>query len=263
MSAIVLSMLSVFLFTGCEKDTAVAPNSNRQDVIDKFKRLKFQTVTTTEDSSEEQEETKDNSSDFVQPDAGPDAQFATNTGSNNMFTDPNSSTDYFAVNGQFGYGGGSFTLNGESHDILFGFCGADIFDDLDTLGKSDEVEIFVGLAGDLDLTDLESDTASFENGYFIYALSYNGGTELVNFNDPEDFENRDDFAVVMIIEFNDEFNEGKIYFSTGGNITFSGSQVLLAGVSLVDSEGNANGSLDAILECVNFNVLGIEDEMER
>lgn len=252
MSAVTIGMLSVFLFTGCEKDAAVAPENNRGDIIEKFKRLKFQTVTTTSEENSSSTSTK-NSTDFVGPTGGNDAEFAPSTGSNDMFTDPNSNADYFGVNGNFGFGGGSFNFNGENFEMLLGFCGSDLFGDLDSLGEMDEVDIFVGIAGDVTMEELMADTGSFlENGYIIYAISYNNSTDLINFYDYEDIGD-EGFAAVMLMDLSADSEDEGMYFSTSGNIVFSGSQVSLSGVSMVNAEGDASGSLDANLECVSYS----------
>lgn len=250
MSAIVLSMLSVFLFTGCEKDTAVAPQQNDNNIIDKFKRLKFQTVTTTTEDNGNFSDNSKKDTEFTRPGGGSDATFAPSTGANDMFTDPSSDADYFAVNNYFGMGGGSFTFNGQKHDVAFGFCGTDLFGELDMNGELDQVDIFIGVAGDW---AFENGSEEPENGYIIYAFSYNGSTNINNFNEIDEAETIDNMAFVMIIEFNEDLQNAKFHFSTSGSMTFSNSQVLLSGVNLVDMDGNNSGTVDANLECINFS----------
>ena len=248
MSALVLCMLSVFLFTGCEKDTAVAPDSKSNNMLDKFKRLKFQTVTTTEkDKDNNFADNNSSSTEFTQPNAGGDAQFAPSTGMNDQFTDPSSTdAEFFGVNGMFGLGGGTFTFKGKTHDIGFGFCGSDIFGQLG--GRTENVDIFIGVAGDWSLDQGSSEPTS---GYVIYAVSYNGSTNLKNFYDYQSESEIHNAAFVMIVDVSEDVDGSDIYFSTGGSLTFSGSTVSMAGVRMVDSEGKNVGQVDANLECVN------------
>ena len=262
MSAIVLSMLSVFLFTGCEKDTAVAPQQNDNNIIDKFKRLKFQTVTTTskDNGNFSNNSTKDN--EFVKPGSSGDVMFAPSTGSNDLFTDPSSSdASFFGVNSGFGIGGGSFSFKGKTHNIAFGFCGTDLFSELDMNGELDQVDIFIGVAADN--WTLESDGSSApENGYIIYAISYNGSTNISNLSDFDGTDNINNMAFVLLIELGANENQGgEMYFSTSGNMTFSDSEVALSGVKMVDLDGSNVGTIDAILECVN--ITGYENEPVR
>lgn len=240
-------ILSVFLFTACEKDTAVNPQSNKGDIIEKFKRLKFQTVTKTKgNSSGSYASPGDGNANFVTPNSSGPSFSSVDAGSNNQFTDPMSSANTFAVNGNFGFGGGSFTLNGEKIDIAVGFCGTDIFGELGLSEEElDEVDIFIGVAGDF---DIESNSEG-EIEYLVYAISYNGGTELSNL-DEIDENNMDGLAFVMIMEFNE--NNFKAYLSTGGSIAFSDTYMTLSNVSLVDEEGMDAGSMDAAFECVNY-----------
>lgn len=246
-------LLSVFLFTSCEKDTDLKGSTDNTNMIEKFKRLKFQTIPTSDGTSIGGfTGTSGGGITFTPPSGSGGTQFSGTSGSRNLFTDPTSSNPYFGVNGFFGQGGGSFTLNGKKVDLAFGFCGQDIFGELDGNFSNDDLEkidIFIGIAGQFSI----GDTSDLGIDYILYAISYNGGTKLNNLNDFDNDDNFDNLAFVLVIEFNEELNESKVYLSTSGTITFSESQLTLGNVKLVDEDGDNNGSLDASLECIQFD----------
>jgi hypothetical protein len=248
-----LMSLSVFLFTSCEKETDTISASENKNIVEKFKRLKFQTVPISNGG------TTGNfvgftggGLNFLPPNHSGPIQFASTTGSKGLFTDPFSSAQIFGVNEMFGQGGGSFTLNGKKVALNFGFCGQDFFGTLDNSFKDDDLDkldVFIGVAGDFAFDDTGSSPGI---DYLLYAISYNGGTKLSSLYDLNKNEKLKDLAFVLLIEFMNEDN-AKVYFSKSGNITFSGSQLTLSDISLVDEEGmSANGKLDAALECVNI-----------
>ncbi len=244
-------LLSVFLFTSCEKDTDLKGSTDNKNMIEKFKRLRFQTIPISDGTSTGGfAGTSGGGISFIPPSGG-GTQFSGTNGSGNSFTDPTSSNPYFGVNGFFGQGGGSFTLNGKKIDLGFGFCGQDIYGDFSgnfSQSELKQLDIFVGIA-----SDFFTDTSTLDIDYLIYAISYNGGTRLSNLDDFNTDDDLKNLAFVLVVEFNEEFSQGKIYLSTSGTITFSESQLTLGNVRLVDEDGVSNGSLDASLECIRFD----------
>lgn len=265
--------LSVFLFTSCEKESdGEAERGNR---LEKFKRLQFSTGSASSSTNSGSGTFIGNGSNisYVPPGGAGSAQFApAPSGNANGFTNPNSTGTNFVVDRSFGEGGGSVTIDGERYDMDFAFCAeADFlgfFDngsDSSSSGNGDgpELNLFVGIAGEFSFDGADSSSSDGPGlDLVLYAFSYNGGQQISSFDTFEgDLGKRFKGAFIIAVAFGENEQgetEEAFYFATGGSLAFSGSEVLMSGVTMtkveIGSESNGltgeTANLAANLTCV-------------
>jgi hypothetical protein len=261
--------LSVFLFTACEKDTDNygVQNENR---LEKFKRLTFSSGSTSSSTSSTSSGTFTGSGGNISytPPSGGGNTFAPTSGGGNGFTDPMSNSNSFSVGSALTSGGGTVTLDGKSYELDFGLCvDSDLFGIAEgPSGENLELEAFIGVSGDFDISmvgDDESDDFGFD--LLFYAFSYNGGSQIGDFDSFEGNGEIGKAAFVIAVKFAPgEDEDGTLYFATEGSINFSGSNVVASSLKMAkvneDQMGNSLGKLvraSAFLECGS---LTFEDE---
>lgn len=267
-SALGLAILSVFLFTSCEKESEGIPK--KVDRISKFKSLTFtgESASTTTTASTGSFTGNNNNITFVPPENNESPSFASSLEEGQAFTDPRSVGDNFSIASyfSFGMGGGTVTFDRKSYDLAMGFClSSDLFGFTDDFGNNggsavDNLDLFVGIAGDFNL-----DGGSFESssGLFLYVFSYNGGSDIGSFDAFNNTGNVDNKAFVIAVRFDGGANAAGVYFGTSGTANFSGSNVVLNNVKMAGIEENSTGDywlssrkvdLSAFLECGNFEL---------
>lgn len=268
LGAIATVTLSVFLFTSCEKESEGTPT--KPDRLSKFKSLVYSggSASTTANSGSGTFLGNNSNITFTTPGGAgsSETQFAPAAGNDNGFTDPTSTESSFVISNGFTLGGGTFSLGGKSYDIDLGFCASsDIFDFAPGQGGSEneELDAFIGVSGNFDLTNVDDTTGELPFNVILYVFSFNGGSSIGDF---VNFENGDvdDGAFVLVAEFDDEYEDVKLYFSTSGSVSFAGSNVTLSNVQMAEvfdsvqgfgSElGNETVSLQGFLECGSLNV---------
>gem|GEM_PF-1388253 len=283
----VATMLSVFLFTSCEKESDgdfgnydEAP-ANR---LEKFKRLKFSGSSAEGSTTDSQ-----GSGTFIGNGNNVSYTGAESTGNSQFvpenpedaergFTDPMSSGPEFAVFNPFSAGGGSLTIDGEDFDLDFGFCAESdvlqIFGGSDSSNQGGEdspanLQLFIGVSGDFDPSKVGENDLGVD--LIFYAFSYNGATKIGDFTDFEGEDDPENLAFVIAVKFGkNEMGEpsGDFFFATEGSINFAGSEVIINGAKMAKVEfgeqgmDNSLGSklvdLSASLECVSADDFGGE-----
>jgi len=253
---IMAATLSVFLFTACEKESDSEPAQERSR-IEKFSRLSF---TTESSSGSGGSYTGNNGSvTYTQPGAS-NSSFSGAEGSQPSFTDPRSRGNSFAVSSPFSFGGGSVNIDGTDFPLSIAICAnEDLFDIFEfeegEENEGPEFDLFIGVAGDF---EFGPDQEELPLDLLVYAISYNGGSQLGSY---ESFENDDEIgeaAFVIVVEYSGNEGEPNFWFGTDGAVSFSGPDVLLAGVELskVDLESAMGGltretvSMTGDLSCV-------------
>lgn len=273
--------LSVFLFTSCEKESDSMGGGSTGDRLEKFKRLEF---TGSGGGATGSSTSSSGSGTFIGggggnlsyvPPAGSGngTQFAPTVQGGGEFTDPMSTGSSFAVSNPFSVGGGSFTLGNKTYEMDFGFCASgDFFDVIDGPDAGeDEVEIFIGVSGDFDLSEEFGDSVDLGLDLILYAFSYNGGTSIGDFTSFEDENGQpsNNAYVLAVTNFGSE-NGGEIYFAKSGKVDFGGSTVSLSGLTMVKLEegvegGNILGSTSVrasgALECGTFKFDDDDEEL--
>lgn len=263
LGAIATVTLSVFLFTSCEKESEGTPT--KPDRLSKFKSLVYSggSASTTVNSGSGTFLGNNSNITFTAPggSANSETQFAPAAENDNGFTDPMSTESSFVISNGFTLGGGTVTLGNRTYDIDLGFCASsDIFGYAPGQGgnESESLDAFIGISGDFDLDNLEEDTTNeMPFNMILYVFSFNGGSNIGDFTDFEGGE-VDKGAFVLAAEFDDQYEEVKLYFSTAGSVDFAGSNVTLSGISMVEvfdsmqggnELGNETVPLQAFLEC--------------
>tara|TARA_B100000965_G_C19590878_1_gene757921 strand:- start:484 stop:1314 length:831 start_codon:yes stop_codon:yes gene_type:complete len=262
-ASIAVAALSVFLFTACEKDTDSPVQEKESDRLAKFSRLVFSGATSATESGGGTFSGGGGSINFSAAggggatfaEAGGEAQvFASIEGNGQVFTDPMSTGPVFGISGLLGTGGGSFTVNGETEDLIFGYCASQPVGGNTSLPDStSDVKVFVGIAGDW-LNESNDLT-------FIYVISYNNSTKIGSFYDYNDWiigTPLDAYVVVVRFE-EDEMGQSQqyTYFGTEGNISFGSSSVSISNATLVKIENDdlTQDEVDfsAEFDCIEYN----------
>lgn len=267
LSTLMVATLSVFLFTSCEKESDGPSNTNQADRLEKFKRLRF----TAQNAGNSGSYVGSNGNVTYVKTTGGGSTFTQTTGTTSNFTDPSSTGTSFSVSTSFGAGGGSVTLDGEQYDMDFGFCASADFldaipdnsDDSSSTDSDDSdvnLDLFIGISGDFDLgSSDEADAEDLGLDLILYTFSYNGATEIGDFDDFGEDE-LDDLAFVIAVTYDDSGSDvdAKFYFATEGSVNFAGTEVILnnvkmAVVDLDESElEDMLVDMRANLECVSF-----------
>jgi|SRR5690554_468011 len=266
--ALGVAVLSVFLFTACEKESEGIPK--KPDRLSKFKALTFTGETASATSSAGTGTftgTGSNNITFVPPGDDDNLLFAPALEDGQAFTDPRATGSGFSIASGFTLGGGTVTFEGKSYTIAFGICASsDMFgftEDIDgssNQGTNDDLDMFIGIAGDFNFEDENADIED-PSALLLYAFSYNGGSSIGGFND---FENGtvDNKAFVIAVKFDEDINNVGLYFATSGTVNFSGANVTMSGVKMAKVEedpssnnflGSRRSNLSAFLECGSFN----------
>jgi hypothetical protein len=274
-SVFALAGLSVFLFTACEKETdnpIIGKEKQEYDVLEKFKRITFTSGSSTSStnsgtgtfSSGSGSITFSNPSDnkggvyfsSLEPQS---PNFSGSSITTTNFTNPlDDGTDRFVIKGSRsdGTGGGSFTVDGESFDLDFGYCASQAVGGNTDLPDSSSVRVFVGIQGPFDNSDEEQDLK------FIYVISFNDATTISSFDSyynyiPDSMQLGAYVVYVKIDEMDNNQQAVYTYFGTSGSIGFNGNSVELTNVRV---EEVINGeifeeyslSLSAKFECVDY-----------
>lgn len=265
--ALATAALSVFLFTACEKESDGYGTPQKPDRLSKFKSLTFSggSASTTTNSGSGTFIGNNNSVNFTSPDNSGGNEFvpASAAASENEFTDPMSTESSFVISNGFTFGGGTVSLGGKSYTIDLGFCASsDVFGFSPGQGGSsnEELDVFIGVSGNFDIGQLESDSGEFPVDLILYVFSYNGGSNIGSFTDFEVGE-AGNGAFVIAVEFDKVHQDGKLYFSTSGSVDFAGSSVTLSSIQMAeilesiegDELGNKTVPLQAFLECGSLN----------
>lgn len=262
-STLCVAMLSVFLFTSCEKESEAGPSEgDNVDRFEKFRRLSF---TKLDGSNSTAYAGSNGSITYVK--SGSNGNTFAQTSGSATFSDPSAGGVSFSVSSSFGEGGGSAVLDGETYNMDFAFCAsADFLGFASDLGGGEEeedegdddvaVDIFIGLAGDFNL-DFGSDSGDTDTGLdmILYALSYNDGSNIGGYDAFSDGDT-DGAAFVIAVTFGDE-GETTLYFATEGSAVFAGSQVNLDGVKMIKLDDSNELTEDLVdlraeLQCVTF-----------
>lgn len=260
-STICAVTLSVFLFTACEKESDNI-GSVEGDRLEKFKRLKF---TANEPSGSNTSGTGKfvsgggNVTFVPASGSGNSSQFSPIVNGGGEFTNPMSTGSSFAVANPLSIGGGSFTLGTKTYQMDFGFCASSaLFGAIDgPNGNDDELEVFIGVSGDFDVSAGTGDPEDLGLDLILYVFSYNGSNNIGDFGS---FDGEGDPAnsafVIAVTNFDED--GGDIYFSKSGNVDFGGSNVSLSGLTMAKilediQEGNVLGTTtvraSGALEC--------------
>ncbi len=255
--------MSVFLFTACEKDTDSPSDSASQgDRLEKFSRLTFSGTSSSTNSGSGTFIGGSSNVSFVSPGGGSlnfveasasSSSFA-HVSSGSVFTDPRSTGPAFGISGTLGLGGGTFTANGETYELDFGYCASQPIGGNTSLpDTTGNVKIFVGIEGAWQDSNAEQDLT------FIYIISYDDATEIASFEE----YNGDGFvggAFIVVVRFEDDGGqvEQSTYFGTEGSISFSGSNVDVTGAKLQKVVNNDLDPMEEVdfsadIECVEFN----------
>jgi hypothetical protein len=257
--------LSVFLFTACEKESDNTPT--KPDRLSKFKSLVYSggSASTTANSGSGTFLGNNSNITFIPPGGAgsSEVEFAPAAGNDNGFTDPMSTESSFVISNGFTLGGGTVTLGNRTYDIDLGFCASsDIFGYAPGQGgnENESLDAFIGISGDFDIGNVDDTTNEMPFNMILYVFSFNGGSSIGDFIN---FENGDveSGAFVLAAEFDDQYEDVKLYFSTSGSVDFAGSNVTLSGISMVEvfdsmqgnELGNETVSLQAFLECGSFD----------
>ena len=211
-AGICVAALSVFLFTACEKDSD-GDGPAKPDRISKFERLTFSSGSSSTSTSSTSSGTFTGGGgniSYAPPGSGTEGTFTSADPEGPAFTDPQSTGNSFDIRGaSFGQGGGTITIDGETTDLAYAFCAnTDLFDLFDfdgDDGDNEDLNIFIGIGGDLDLSQIESGGDSSENpiDLLVYVFSYGGGSDIGDFGDFEDGEDLDGVAFILVVTFDD------------------------------------------------------------
>lgn len=270
LGALATAVLSVFLFTACEKESDGYSTPQKPDRLSKFKSLTYTGSNSTTTSNTGSGTFLGNNSNITfTPPGGAgssEAQFAPAGESDNSFTDPMSTESSFVISNGITFGSGTVSLDGVSYDIDLGFCASsDIFGITPGEGGSETegLDVFIGVSGDFNLEELD-DTTEMPFNLLLFVLSYNGGSNIGSFDDFEMGE-ANNGAFVVAAKFDGDFEDGvKLYFSTSGTVDFAGSNVTLSSISMAEVLESRNDfdlgntvPLQGFLECGS---LVFEDE---